>query len=203
PPLDLSLNISEIISFHIVHENKDAAYVYAHEETGQVTEISHFELARAAHRVAHILRPERRGPEGEILGIIALTDVFLYQAIVAGCIIAGIIPFPISNRNSSAAVLHLLKSTNSHRLLVTKSSLGPLLDGLVDELTMQYDLSIEEIPLQGEIYPHLGYETSAHGFMPYPRAYARPSLDDVALYLHSSGSTGFPKSIPESHRGLI
>ncbi|KAJ7624410.1 putative aminoadipate reductase [Roridomyces roridus] len=203
PPLDLSLNINEIISFHIVHENRDAAYAFADEETDQVTEISHFELARAAHRVAHILRPQRRGPEGEILGIIALTDVFLYQAIVAGCIVAGIVPFPISNRNSSAAVLHLLKSTNSHRLLATKSSLGPLLDGLVDELTMQYDLSIEEIPLQGEIYPHLGHETSAHGFMPYRRAYARPSLDDVSLYLHSSGSTGFPKSIPESHRGLI
>ncbi|KAJ7636277.1 putative aminoadipate reductase [Roridomyces roridus] len=203
PPLDLSLNLSEIISFHIVHETQDTAYAYADDETGQVTEISHFELARAAHRVAHILRPQRRGPEGEILGIVALADVFLYQAIVAGCIIAGIVPFPISNRNSSAAVLHLLKSTNSHRLLVTKSSLGPLLDGLVDELPTQYGLSIEEIPLQGQIYPHLGHETSTHEFTPYPQPYSRPSIDDVALYLHSSGSTGFPKSIPETHRGLI
>jgi hypothetical protein len=50
-----------------------------------------------------------------------------------------------------------------------------------------YDLSIEEIPLLGQIYPHLGHETIKDAFTPYSSPIARTGLDDVAMYLHSSG----------------
>ncbi|KAJ6545507.1 hypothetical protein B0H19DRAFT_1266933 [Mycena capillaripes] len=66
-----------------------------------------------------------------------------------------------------------------------------------------YDLSIEEIPLLGQIYPHLGHETTEDAFVPYSNPTTTTALDEVAMYLHSSGSTGFPKSIPETHRNLI
>ncbi|KAJ7277843.1 male sterility protein-domain-containing protein [Mycena rebaudengoi] len=66
-----------------------------------------------------------------------------------------------------------------------------------------FELSIEEIPLLGQIYPYLGHEISEDAFVPYPIPTTSIALDDVALYLHSSGSTGFPKSIPETHRNLI
>jgi acyl-coenzyme A synthetase/AMP-(fatty) acid ligase len=90
PPLDCSLNLREIIDSHIDHRNRSAAYSFA-DEDGHITEISHFEFARAAHRVAHLLRPQRRGTEGEVVAIVALTDVLIYQTIVAGCITAGLI----------------------------------------------------------------------------------------------------------------
>ncbi|KAF7347147.1 Acetyl-CoA synthetase-like protein [Mycena venus] len=205
PPLDCSLNLAQIIDLHIVHENRSIAYSFTDEDSHQ-TDISHFEFARAAHRVAHLLRPQRRGPEGEVVAIVALTDVLIYQTIVAGCIIAGLVPFPISHRNSGAAILHLLNNTNSHRLLTTKGSLGHLVDTVSTELSNNnpsFELSIEEIPLLGQIYPHVGHETSEDAFVPYPIQTTRAALDDVALYLHSSGSTGFPKSIPETHRNLI
>ncbi|KAJ7696821.1 acetyl-CoA synthetase-like protein [Mycena rosella] len=205
PPLDCSLNISEIIDLHIAHENHCAAYAFA-DDAGHITEISHFEFSRAAHRVAHLLRPQRRGPEGQVLAIAGLADVLLYQTIVAGCIKAGIVPFPISHRNSAAAVLHLLKNTDSHRLLTTKSSLAHLVDSVSADLSVQsppYELSIEEFPLLGEIYPHLGHETKEDAFAAYPDSTTRTPLDNVALYLHSSGSTGFPKCIPETHRSFI
>ncbi|KAF7347140.1 Acetyl-CoA synthetase-like protein [Mycena venus] len=205
PPLDCSLNLAQIIDQHIAHDNRSAAYSFT-DENGHVTDISHFEFARAAHRVAHLLRPQRCGLEGQVIAIVALTDVLIYQTIVSGCIIAGLVPFPISHRNSAAAILHLLNNTNSHRLLMTKSSLGRLVDTVSIELSNNkppFELSIEEIPLLGQIYPYLGHETSEDVFVPYPIPTTSIALDDVALYLHSSGSTGFPKSIPETHRNLI
>ncbi|KAJ7146561.1 acetyl-CoA synthetase-like protein [Mycena epipterygia] len=206
PPLDCSLNLSEIIDLHIAHENRGAAYVFPSADGTGITEISHLEFSRAAHRVAHILRPQRRGPEGQVLAIAALTDVLIYQTIVAGCIKAGIVPFPISHRNSAAAVFHLLSTTEAHRLLTTKGSLAHLVTAVSAELSAEsppYELSIEEIPLLGQLYPHLGRETKEDNFIPYPSPATRTPLDNVVMYLHSSGSTGFPKSIPETHRNII
>ncbi|KAJ7439943.1 amp-CoA ligase [Mycena latifolia] len=201
PPLDCSLKLSEIIDIHIAHKNSGTFHTFA-DDTGHITEISRFEFCRAAH----LLRPKRHGPEGEVMAIVALTDGLLYQALVAGCIKECMIPFPISHRNSAVGVLHLLSSTRSHRLLTTKGFLAHLVDTVGAELSVQkppYELEIEEIPLLGQIYPHLGHETTEHAFVPYPDPATRTSLDDVALYLHPSGSTGFPKSIPEPHRTVI
>ncbi|KAJ7360820.1 putative aminoadipate reductase [Mycena albidolilacea] len=184
PPLDCTLNLGQIVDHHIAHENRSAAYSFA-DQDGHITEINHFEFARAAHRVAHLLRPQRRGPDGQVVAIVALTDVLIYQTIVAGCIIAGLVPFPISHRNSAAAIIHLLSNTNSHRLLTTKGSLGRLVETLSTDVP-DGELFIEEIPLLGQIYPHLGQETTEDTFVPYPNPPIKIALDDVALYLHSS-----------------
>ncbi|KAF7341016.1 Acetyl-CoA synthetase-like protein [Mycena sanguinolenta] len=201
PPLDCSLNLSQILEFHIAHENRSTAYSFA-DEDGNMTEISRFEFSRAAHRVAHLLRPERQGPDGQVLAVIAATDVLIYQTIVAGCVVAGLVPFPISTRNSAAAIFHLLADTDSHRLLRTKGSLDHLVDTVATD-NAAYELSIEEVLLLGQIYPHLGHETPQQPFVPYPSPLTSASLDDVAMYLHSSGSTGLPKAIPQTHRNLI
>ncbi|KAJ7045248.1 putative aminoadipate reductase [Mycena alexandri] len=185
--LDCSLNFADVLDLHIARDNQSAIYSFA-DERGRITEISRFEFARAAHRAAHLLRPERRGAEGQVLAIIALTDVLIYQTIVAGCIEAGLLPFQVSHRNSAAAC-----------------SLANLVDSLSADLSAKnplYELSVEEIPLLGQLYPHLGHETTKDAFVPYPSPTVKPALDEVAMYLHSS-STGFPKSIPETHRNLI
>ncbi|KAF7347156.1 Acetyl-CoA synthetase-like protein [Mycena venus] len=204
-PLDCSLNLGEIINWHIGHDNRSVAYSFA-DEDGHITDITHFEFARAAHRVAHLLRPERRGSEGQILAIVALTDVLIYQTIVAGCIIAGLVSFQISHRNSAAAVVHLICNAGSHHLLTTRGSLGRLVDTVSTDISVKnptYELSIQDIPLLGQLYPRLGHETIEDPFVLYPSPTTATALDDVAMYLHSSGSTGFPKCIPGTHRNLI
>ncbi|KAJ6482180.1 putative aminoadipate reductase [Mycena vitilis] len=205
PSLDCSLNFDEIIDQHLSHENSSAAFSFC-DETGHVTEISHLEFGRAVHRVAHLLRPQRGGSDGQVVAIVALTDVLIYQTIVAGCIKAGLVPFQISPRNSEAAILHLLSKSGSHRLLTTKGSLGRLVDAVAaDSAAMNpaYEFTIEEIPLLGQLYPQLGHETTKHDFVPYASPATSTPLDNVVMYLHSSGSTGFPKCIPETHRNLI
>ncbi|KAF7357233.1 Acetyl-CoA synthetase-like protein [Mycena sanguinolenta] len=201
PPLDGSLNLRQIVDFHIIHGNRSAAYSFSDQDEN-MTEISHFEFCRAAHRVAHLLRSQRRGPDGQVLAIVAVTDVLLYQTIVAGCFVAGLIPFPISDRSAADTIFHLLNNVGSHRVLTTKGSLGRLMDALATD-NAAYELSVEEIPLLGQIYPHLGHETPESPFVLYPGPTTSISLDHVAMYLHSSGSTGFPKSVLLTHNNLV
>ncbi|KAF7293887.1 Acetyl-CoA synthetase-like protein [Mycena chlorophos] len=203
PPLDGSLDFSGIIDFHRLAPNLTTAYSWADDDDGSIVNVSHFEFARAAHRVAHLLRPGRRGQDGAVIGLLALTDSLLYQTLLAGCMIAGLVPFPISPRNSGPALLHLLTATETHRLLTTHASLGRLTDGLLKDVAAQgikHGLSIEEIPTVCDVYPFLGKETPDvdAAFLAYPSS-AKTDLSATALYLHSSGSTGLPKPIPLSH----
>ncbi|KAJ7656826.1 putative aminoadipate reductase [Mycena polygramma] len=205
PPLDCSLTFDEIIDQHLALENRSVAYSFC-DHTGHTTNITHFEFARAAHRVAHLLRPQRGGSDGQVVAIVALTDVLVYQTIVAGCIKAGLVPFQISHRNSEAAIVHLLTSSGAHHIVTTRGPLGRLVDTVAADLSTldpPHELTIQEIPLLGQLYPHLGHETSEDSFVPYPAPALRTPLDNVAMYLHSSGSTGFPKCIPETHRNLV
>ncbi|KAJ7052222.1 putative aminoadipate reductase [Mycena amicta] len=205
PPLDGSLNMSEVVDFHLTNQNFAAAYSFATED-GSVTNISQFEFARAAHRVADLLRPKRSGLEGQVIAIVALTDTLLYHTLFAGCITAGLIPFPISHRNPAAALKHLVTATKAHRLLTTRGSLAQTIDSLAADIlahTPPYALSVQEIPTLAQLYPFIGRETPEDSFTPYPRPSKRAALDDVASYLHSSGSTGLPKPIPLTHRTSV
>jgi len=50
---------------------------------------SFLEFGRACHRVAQAVRPNRAGPEGKIVALIANTDTILYQALIAGMVRVG------------------------------------------------------------------------------------------------------------------
>jgi acyl-CoA synthetase (AMP-forming)/AMP-acid ligase II len=93
--------------------------------------------------------------------------------------------FPISPRNSPTAICHLLRTVSSHRL-VTESSLQSLVKDIKEEFASLFP----------HIYPHLGRESNSDTFEPVPPFPNTGSPDEVALYFHSSGSTGFPKAIP-------
>lgn len=67
----------------------------------------------------------------------------------------------------------------------------------------EYQLVIKEIPSIAEVFPELS-DGPASGkpdvLADYPSQ--KPKPDDVALYLHSSGSTGLPKAIAKTHKQL-
>jgi acyl-coenzyme A synthetase/AMP-(fatty) acid ligase len=83
--------------------------------------------------------------------------------------------------------------------------LKDLLDGVKVELettTPSHELVIEEVPSLHDIFPKLGVETEHDPFTPFV-ANSKPKLDEIAIYLHSSGSTGLPKAIPQTHQTLL
>ncbi|KAG6329586.1 hypothetical protein ID866_9503, partial [Astraeus odoratus] len=63
-----------------------------------------------------------------------------------------------------------------------------------------HHLQIAEPPRLATLYPYLNHETIKSPFVPYPTPERKPEADDVMFYLHSSGSTGFPKCIPITYR---
>lgn len=226
PPLDGSCLITEALDFNFHHNANQPFYVYAGDHKPEtIVSISHLEFGRACHRVAHSFRPKRAGPDSQVVAIIGLVDTLLYHALTVGLITAGFIvrisfhftarlvsllmlrqPFPMSPRNSPAAVVELLRNTSCHRVITTQSTLRPLIDGIHSHLTTvdpQYVLSVEEVPLLMEIYPRLGTEMTMDPFRPFPLGAERPQPKDRCLYLHSSGSTGFPKAIPLTHLTLL
>ncbi|KIJ33995.1 hypothetical protein M422DRAFT_52206 [Sphaerobolus stellatus SS14] len=95
----------------------------------------------------------------------------------------------------------MLKETSCHRLLITQETLKTLVSEIKEILLQDsYALEVTEMPQLFDIYPKLGHETPVDAFKEYPKASVRPDLDKTLLYLHSSESTGFLKSIRQSFR---
>ena len=117
----------------------------------------------------------------------------LYLKATSYFLILSLKPFPMSPRNSPAAVVNMMRSTRCRRLITTHHSLTPLLSAVSAELA---ELQIEDSPTLAYAYPELGKETASTPFVPYPVAEERFLKDNVMYYLHSSGSTGYPKPIP-------
>lgn len=90
PLVDENLFIPDVIKFNI-ERNADLPFYSFVNPDNRTSIISHLEFGRAAHRMAHALRPERLGGEGQVVALIALADTILYQAVAAGLIVAGLV----------------------------------------------------------------------------------------------------------------
>ncbi|KAF7965726.1 hypothetical protein HWV62_42156 [Athelia sp. TMB] len=194
PSMDGSIHPASLVDFHIAHNPALPAFAYS-EAPGLVVEVSFLEFGRAAHRAAHLLK----GNEGEVVALIANVDNLLYQTLVAGMMRAGLVPFPISPRNSPEAIVSLLQKTSCTRILTTSPSLG----GLISQVIALAPFKVKEAPTISQCYPFLGHETASDSFEPYPELAGKLDLDHVLFYLHSSGSTGFPKPIPQTSRAVL
>ncbi|KAJ6509744.1 putative aminoadipate reductase [Mycena vulgaris] len=197
--------IPDVVDFNCKTNPSGPFYVYAKPESSEIVTITHLEFSRASHRAANILRPNGEGPAGQVVALVALSDTVLYHAVLVGLITANFIPFPISPRNSAVGVFQLLRDSSCHRIIATCVTLGPLLAELkkhIAEIDPDFVLIVEEVPLLEQIYPNLGAETSSCVFKPYPNQ-TLAKLDDICLYMHSSGSSGLPKTIAQTHRALM
>ncbi|KAL1660867.1 hypothetical protein GGF50DRAFT_118539 [Schizophyllum commune] len=199
--LEENVSIPAAADFHLKHNPDFTFYVFT-EPDGTVREITNLEFARAVHRAAHALRPSREGEDGAVVAVIALSDTALYQAVTVGLMKAGLVPFPISPRLSPAAVANLMRASDCHRLVATQQTLQTLISGVEKELGARHALKIDEMPALNLIYPCLAGEKATDAFEPYPEASTPPKPEDMELYLHSSGSTGFPKVIGHTYASL-
>ncbi|KAJ3917166.1 hypothetical protein F5877DRAFT_91368 [Lentinula edodes] len=198
PDLDSPVSISEILQYYLDNNPSFAAYVYPEHGTGDLAEISMFEFIRAVYRAGNAVC--RDSKPGEVVAIIANLDNLVYMALIAGLMNVGLVPFPISPRNSPLGIVDLLRKSSAHRLLATHATLSGLIDDIKSEIQSggPYVLNIEETPNLQEVFPYLAKETLEHPFDPPVRTFT-PKDNDTALYLHSSGSTGFPKPVRLSH----
>lgn len=105
----------------------------------------------------------------------------------------------MSPRNTADAVMKMVKETGCHKVLSTQETLKPLISGIT-QLAEQdsYHLEVMEMPPLFAIFPCMGHESAEDTFEEYPTISSRPNIGETMLYLHSSGSTGMPKSVRQS-----
>ena len=109
----------------------------------------------------------------------------------------------MSPRNSVPAVINMLEKSGCHHIVSQ-----PAFDGVVSSVKVQlegknHSLRVHELPSLHKIFPQLGGSQDSVAVDPFPPNPSPPSMDSPALYLHSSGSTGLPKPIPQSHIAAV
>jgi hypothetical protein len=92
PPLEEHPSVPEALRFHRKHNLQESLYVFSLDPAiEEPTRVSFEEFGRACGRVAQFVRPGRvgHGPEGTIVGLLLVTDVLLYQAMIVGIMTSG------------------------------------------------------------------------------------------------------------------
>ncbi|TCD62140.1 hypothetical protein EIP91_007292 [Steccherinum ochraceum] len=207
PPRDGSLYVLPgFMDFHAEHAPNNSWVTFpSREDPTKSASVSYQEGVEATHRVAHALRPGRTGPEQEVVAMLLNCDSIMYNATMIGMFRAGIVPFPMSPKNSPEAVCHMLRTTKCHRVL-SQPSLSALTSAVKATLEEEgHSVQLEELPAFHDIFPTLvsrQVNGDAH-VEPYPARNPPRGMDDLVIYIHSSGSTGLPKSIPWTERILL
>ncbi|KAI0345580.1 acetyl-CoA synthetase-like protein [Trametopsis cervina] len=204
PPLDGSITpILGTIDWQAQH-NPDLPCIQwpSADSPMRLGSVTNAQYVEATHRIANILRPGKRGQDGDKIAILIHTDTLLYGAILAGCMRAGLTPFPMSPRNSGPAVCNMMEKTGTHRIL-SDSHTSALIAEVLEELSEKsYAAEVTEMPGLFDAFPSLAPGSSERAVAPVePYPYEEPkSFEDILLIVHSSGSTGFPKPISWSHQ---
>ena len=103
----------------------------------------------------------------------------------------------MSPRNSVEAICNLIKTTSCRHIVSQAALAHPSGEVQSTLASVGYALLVHDLPSLHDVFPALssrGHETQAVSH--YPSSKKPFSLEDPALYLHSSGSTGLPKAIP-------
>ncbi|KAJ8094466.1 hypothetical protein PM082_010900 [Marasmius tenuissimus] len=209
PPLDGSLSLTQIYDWQAHNSPNHRLFVFS-DNDGGVRNITWKEAVAAIYtgarslrsRMQSIVATKHRVP---VVAILSTADSITYFTMLMCILRADYIAFPISPRNSAAAVAHLLGSVGVDHVLVGH------------ETAMQ-DLIRESLTKFKEGFP-------AHPAPTYSPIFAfneifLPSFEqaltlkpdelpltlqphDNIMYLHSSGSTAFPKPIPMTNKKMI
>ncbi|KAF5366988.1 hypothetical protein D9758_003944 [Tetrapyrgos nigripes] len=200
PSLELNTqpSIPELLDFHLQHNPDFSLYVFADDDSNGPTEISMLEYIRASHRAGTLIRDAGDSQPGEIIAIIATLDTIVFSAMITGMIKAGLVPFPISILIPPDAVAKLIRENNICRVITASFTLRDFLASVREKLGPSYDCHFEDPPSLSVLYPKLGRETAEDEFSPLSNP-SMPSDEDPAMCMHSSGSTGLPKTIRYTH----
>ncbi|KAM5543804.1 hypothetical protein V8D89_002421 [Ganoderma adspersum] len=154
-------------------------------------------ILRAARLVSSILGSHSH--QRHVIAVFASADSITYPTILLGIYRAGHVAFPISPRNSPAAVADLVRKTKSAHVLVSQDT---HITTVIQEAFAELDgVSQHTMPQFEDLYP----AGASHDEGKIDDILDAPVYDpdSPALILHSSGSTNYPKPITWSHRSLL
>ncbi|KAG7091816.1 putative NRPS-like protein biosynthetic cluster [Marasmius oreades] len=209
PPLDGSLTLPQIYDWQLHNSPNHRLFVFS-DSNGAVRNITWKEAIAAIYtgarslrsRIQNVVATKHRVP---VVAILSSADAITYFTTLMCVLRADCIVFPISPRNSAAAVAHLLGKVGVDHVLVGR------------EAAMQ-DLIVESLAKLKETSPSQPSPTYSPTFI-FDEIFL-PSFEealvlkpdelplttqsnDPVLYLHSSGSTALPKPIPFTNKKMI
>lgn len=105
--------------------------------------------------------------------------------------------------NSPESICAMLKKTSCKQIIYSQSfsTIFSTIQSRMHENSSPVDLTL--LPDLLNIFPSLNISKQDTEFTPYPYDPSLSSPDEIVLYLHSSGSTGSPKPIPQTHRIIL
>ena len=208
PPFDVPHTIPELYAFNASRSPDHPAFVYASGEEGVVTTLYHRDVAAAIQLTAHtvVARVGRLSRPSEIvrpvvailaiLGepqylfispkltrIVSVKDSISYVTLTQAILRAGFVAFPISTRNSPAAVAHLLRVADVQAVFVSgDAGMRRLAGEAIEQFEGKGEVfKVVDIPTFEEMY------VASKGDAEKATQWEEAGVDETALILHSSG----------------
>ncbi|KAF7358618.1 Acetyl-CoA synthetase-like protein [Mycena sanguinolenta] len=215
PPLDGTLTAAELYDWHGQNTRHHRLFVYARDD-GSLRTIYWPEAVQAVYMGARILRERFEWKPGmeklPVVGILAASDAIPYFVLFMSCLRANYVVFPISPRNSSAAVAHLIdKGAVDHLLVGPDPALLALATEATQILKEKYSTPVPDIsatPLFEDLFHPDSNSITA---VDIPYEYHGP--DSPGLICHSSGVSamnmpmyhgmGFTQTVWAASCGLV
>jgi len=205
-PLDQRLgvvDISQRIALGLAaHDPGDTAICYIPDGNvdSRAVEISFAALRRNIGRTAALLRANGIA-RGDVVAVLLPGVPAVYWSIL-GAIAAGI-AFPLNWMLEPRHVLHLLKEAKAKAVI----ALGPTPGFKIWESLMTIAGDLEPgtriwsvAGPDGDVLPDTDLDARIGGWTGEPGESDPRTGDDIAIYMHSGGTTGLPKIVRMSHR---
>jgi len=170
-------------------------FVYAHPQTNEPVYVTWRETVEAAWRITHRINKFLDGYTGPKpkFAILAVLDTTTYTTLINGILRAGYEAFLASPRMSAPIIAQMLEAEGTTHVFVTPDPGMQALIAGVQQIMGEGKIVAVPVPLYTDVFIDEPVERPA----PYV-----PSLDDVSIVIHSSGSTSTPKRVPYRYRAI-
>ena len=154
--------------------------------------ITYSQLFKRSKRFANALLDMGLQPGDRVA--MMLSNSYVSAELIYGITMAGMIMVNINERLREQEIKYILNDSNT-KVIVTSSEITKLLNN-IDVPTLKYTISIN-----GGICDYQYESLLENSFDQKPNI--KMSIEDTALILYTSGTTGNPKGVPLSHKNLL
>lgn len=205
PPLDGSITVPEMYDWHLKNSPDHPIFVYS-DEDGATSTIKIEEAVKAMHRAGRRIQRAMSYDRAvvstvpflailantgtqhrfftDFLALISSPDTITFYTTMVGAMRVGLAPFPISPRNSPAAVAHLITKVNAPYMLVGPESNLQDLAAQAFEILKQSNTVLPHMATM-PVFEDLYEQDSSAPFEPLPPL--KFDMDDPVVVMHSSG----------------
>ncbi|KAF8997177.1 hypothetical protein BDQ17DRAFT_887302 [Cyathus striatus] len=210
PPLDYSLTYLDIIDHNVTHNPRHPVFLYLKPD-GSIRTVTWKEAGAAFYNAARIIQAKCNAFQAKmdssnpvVVGILANTDSLTYICTTIGIMLAGFVPFPISNRNSPAAVAHLLRVGDCKAIIISQDHAAQSQIGSAFKILKEDEPEVlSVVSISVPTYEYLFENTQMIKMYAPLRTLRDATHDSLGIIIHSSGSVSFPKPINISYRMLL